>query len=110
MKNKTTAGLFGIFLGIFGVHKFYLGQTNMGIVYLLCGTLGTLLVLPFLAVMVISLVEGIILLTQTDQEFDDQYNDGVSSAVPSSSIQAAYLKAVEEGDDKKAAQLLKAIK
>ena len=34
MKNKVTAGLFGILLGGFGAHKFYLGNVGLGIVYL----------------------------------------------------------------------------
>lgn len=35
MKNKIAAGLFGIFLGGLGIHKFYLGQIGWGIVYIL---------------------------------------------------------------------------
>ncbi|MBR2087821.1 MAG: TM2 domain-containing protein [Oscillospiraceae bacterium] len=31
-KSKLTAGLLGIFLGGFGVHRFYLGYTKMGII------------------------------------------------------------------------------
>src|SRR5690349_15723924 len=34
-KNKTTAGLLAIFLGGFGIHKFYLGFTAAGLVFLL---------------------------------------------------------------------------
>lgn len=34
-KNPTTAVLLALFLGGLGTHKFYLGQTGMGVVYLL---------------------------------------------------------------------------
>ena len=34
MKSKTTAYLLWFFLGVFGVHKFYLGKIGMGILYL----------------------------------------------------------------------------
>jgi TM2 domain-containing membrane protein YozV len=34
-KNSTTAVLLALFLGGLGIHKFYLSQTGMGIVYLL---------------------------------------------------------------------------
>lgn len=34
-KNPTTAVLLALFLGGLGAHKFYLGQTGMGFVYLL---------------------------------------------------------------------------
>lgn len=30
-KSRTTAGLLGIFLGGFGIHRFYLGYTGIGI-------------------------------------------------------------------------------
>ena len=60
-KSKVTAGVLALLLGGLGVHKFYLGQTGAGIVYLLfCWTL-----IPAL----IALIEGIIYLTQSEQEF-----------------------------------------
>lgn len=31
-KSKMVAGLLGIFLGSFGVHRFYLGYTKIGII------------------------------------------------------------------------------
>lgn len=60
-KNKTTAGLLAIFLGAFGVHKFYLGKSGMGILYLIfCWTY-----IPG----ILGLVEGIIYLTKSDADF-----------------------------------------
>lgn len=35
MKSKIVAGIFGILLGSFGIHKFYLGKPVMGILYIL---------------------------------------------------------------------------
>lgn len=32
MKSKMAAGLLGIFLGAWGVHQFYLGDTKKGII------------------------------------------------------------------------------
>lgn len=38
MKSKTTAYLLWFFLGLLGVHKFYLNKTGMGILYFFtCG-------------------------------------------------------------------------
>jgi len=64
-KNKTTAGLLAIFLGGLGVHKFYLGKTGLGILYLLfCWTY-----IPA----IIGLIEGIIYLSASDEKFYNNY-------------------------------------
>lgn len=61
MKNRVTAGLLAILLGGLGVHKFYLGKTGIGLLYLVFCWTG----IPA----IIGLVEGIIYLTQSDEEF-----------------------------------------
>jgi TM2 domain-containing membrane protein YozV len=66
MKSKVAAGLFGILLGSLGVHKFYLGKIGMGILYLLFCWTG----IPGL----VGLIEGILYLTKSDEEWDRQYN------------------------------------
>jgi TM2 domain-containing membrane protein YozV len=84
--RKMTAGLLGIFLGALGVHKFYLGMTNPGVVMLcvsllgLCGCgLGIFLVFPFvlgigyLAMAIIGLIEGIIYLSKSEADFYRTY-------------------------------------
>jgi len=77
-KNKVAAGLLAIFLGGLGIHKFYLGYTGPGLVYLLVNTIGWvvtifLLGLPNMALGIMALVEGIIYLTKTDEEFEQTY-------------------------------------
>lgn len=69
MKNKIAAGLLGIFLGAFGAHHFYLGNTMRGILYFL---FFWTIIIP-----IIGLVEGIMMITMTDEEFDNKYNNGV---------------------------------
>lgn len=69
--RKLAAGLLGIFLGSFGVHKFVLGYTKQGLILLAitllsCGIAG-------FVTGVIGLVEGIIYLTKTPEEFKEQY-------------------------------------
>ena len=39
-KRKKTAGLLGIFLGFFGVHRFYLGYTEIAFIQIVLGVLG----------------------------------------------------------------------
>ena len=72
--KKLIAGLCGILLGALGVHKFVLGYTKEGVIMLLI----TLLTCGFGAMIsgVIGLIEGIIYLTKSDQEFDQIYVQG----------------------------------
>jgi TM2 domain-containing membrane protein YozV len=69
--KKLAAGLCGILLGAFGVHKFILGYTTEGVIMLAA----TLLTCGIGASVtsIIGLVEGIIYLTKTDQEFYQMY-------------------------------------
>lgn len=77
--KKVLAGLLGIFLGGFGVHKFILGYNTEGIILLgiflvslplMCIFIGMLTVyIPF----IIGLIEGIIYLTKSDEEFYQTY-------------------------------------
>lgn len=72
-KNKVAAGLLAIFLGGLGIHKFYLGYTTQGIILLLVTILGALLLIGPLITGVISLIEGIIYLTKSDEDFYNIY-------------------------------------
>ncbi|MGI5069939.1 TM2 domain-containing protein [Treponema pectinovorum] len=64
-KDKTVAGVLAILLGDIGIHKFYLGQTGKGILYLLfCWTL-----IPA----IIALIEGIQILCMSDEKFQKKY-------------------------------------
>lgn len=72
-KSKIAAGLLAIFLGALGIHKFYLGYTNQGVIMLLVTILGFLLIVGPIVMSIIALIEGIIYLTKTDEAFDYTY-------------------------------------
>ncbi len=77
-KDKVVAGLLAIFLGGLGIHKFYLGFTVPGIIFLLINTVGfaitwVMLFIPNILVGIFVLIEGIIYLTKTDEEFYQTY-------------------------------------
>lgn len=66
-EKKIAAGICGILLGGLGIHKFILGYTKEGIIQIIitlvtCG-IGSLL----------GLIEGIIYLTKSDEEFSRTY-------------------------------------
>ncbi|MGH7043123.1 MAG: NINE protein [Acetobacteraceae bacterium] len=64
-KSKVAAALLAFFLGGFGVHKFYLGEIGLGVIYLLfCWTF----IPAFVAV-----IEGIFYLAISDGRFAKRY-------------------------------------
>jgi TM2 domain-containing membrane protein YozV len=78
--KRLVAALCAIFLGVFGVHKFILGYTTEGILCLVF----YLVVVPTIAVItcgggsiiyVIPIIEGVIYLTKTDEQFIETYQN-----------------------------------
>ena len=67
-RDRIVAALLAIFLGDFGIHKFYLGHTGLGILYLLFFWTG----IPGL----IGLIEGILYLIKSDEQWAAEYGDG----------------------------------
>ena len=66
-RSKTSAALLALFLGGLGVHKFYLGQTALGILYLV-------FFWTFIPA-IVGFVEGIIYLAMSEAEFAQRYPD-----------------------------------
>lgn len=64
-KDKIVAGILALLLGGLGAHKFYLGQAGIGLLYLCFFWTG----IPAL----VGLVEGLIYLTKSDEEFQQKY-------------------------------------
>ena len=66
MANKLIAALLALFLGGFGIHKFYLHRPIQGIIYLLlCWTW-----IPA----IIAFFEGIVYLCMNEESFNNKYN------------------------------------
>lgn len=64
MKDKITASILAIFVGGFGVHRFYLGQIGRGIICIL-----TFPISVFVAPAI-----GIYWLLSSNESFDNNYN------------------------------------
>jgi TM2 domain-containing membrane protein YozV len=77
--RKVAAGVLGILFGQLGIHKFVLGYVGSGIAMLLI----TLISIPLSAILIgffgiaamsiIGLIEGILYLTRSDEEFIQRY-------------------------------------
>lgn len=70
-KSRGVAGLLAILLGSLGVHYFYIGKSTAGIIFLAitlvsCGILGTV-------VAIMSLIQGIMMMTMSQSEFETKY-------------------------------------
>ncbi|MDO4442263.1 MAG: NINE protein [Slackia sp.] len=74
-KDHVAAALLGIFLGAFGIHKFYLGYNTAGFIMLGVSILGGLLSLGLATgvIWLIGLIEGIIYLVKSQAEFEQAY-------------------------------------
>lgn len=70
MKDKNAAGILALFLGWLGFHRFYLGQTGLGVVYLIfCW---------FPLIWLIAFIDAIVLFSMDQQRFDEKYNKSAS--------------------------------
>jgi len=69
--NRVAAGVLGIVIGSFGIHKFVIGNTTPGLIMLLV----TVLTCGFggIAMHIIGIIEGIKYLTMSDAEFYRTY-------------------------------------
>lgn len=69
--KKIAAGICGILIGALGIHKFLLGYKKEGLIMLLVSVLSC----GFLAwiMWIIGLIEGIMYLTKSDEEFSRVY-------------------------------------
>ncbi|ADV68500.1 TM2 domain-containing protein [Deinococcus maricopensis] len=91
--KRVIAGVLGIILGSFGVHKFFIGANTAGLIMLLVNLggwfvtfflslltlgFGAILLVPLMglvstAIAVIGLVEGVLYLTKSDADFQREY-------------------------------------
>ena len=75
--KKLLAGILAILFGWLGVHKFILGYQKEGIIMAVVGVLGWFLCgIPTMLVSIVGLIEGIMYLTKSDEEFYNTYQAG----------------------------------
>ncbi|QNJ97684.1 TM2 domain-containing protein [Constantimarinum furrinae] len=80
--KKLMAGILAIVLGAFGVHKFILGYNKEGIILVVLTVVGIATsclffgIFLYMAAGIVGLIEGIIYLTKSDEEFYQTYQVG----------------------------------
>jgi tetratricopeptide (TPR) repeat protein len=80
MKNKTVAAVLAFFLGMWGVHRFYLGQKFLGFLYFFFFWMGFIATVEeggapfFLPVVILAFIDSILLAVKPEEEFDATYN------------------------------------
>ncbi len=80
MKNKNVAGVLALLAGIFGTHRFYLGQRFLGALYFLMFFGGMAMVFdnepPILLLLpvLLSIVDAIVFFAMPWEDFDRRYN------------------------------------
>lgn len=68
MKDKTLAAILALFLGVIGIHKFYLKQNGAGLFYLIAA-----LIFPVIP-LILSIYDFIVLLSMKKEKFDSLFN------------------------------------
>ncbi len=81
MKNKFVAAFLAFFLGVMGVHRFYLGQRFLGILYFFIFFAGIFISMqehepmPIIALpAILGFIDSILLAVMPQDDFDDKYN------------------------------------
>ncbi len=70
-KDKNIAAVLALVLGVIGVHRFYLGQNGLGVLYIFLTFIG---VSPILAI-----IDFLVFITMRSEVFDLKYNDAILS-------------------------------
>ena len=76
-KSRGIAGLLAILMGWCGLHYFYIGKTNAGILFLLiavlsCGIFATITT-------IVSIIQGVLFFTSTQEEFEFKWVNSPSN-------------------------------
>ena len=76
-KSRGIAGLLAILMGWCGLHYFYIGKTNAGILFLLiailsCGVLATITT-------IVAIIQGVLFFTSTQEEFESRWVNSPSN-------------------------------
>lgn len=95
MKKKSTAAILAVILGPYGLHRFYLGQRPLGIMYMFFGCFFTMLTIEegvpiILLPILLATIDAILFSVMPQEEFDAKYNSHKTSNINSYFNQDKY--------------------
>jgi tetratricopeptide (TPR) repeat protein len=79
MKNKFVAAVLALLFGIFGVHRFYLGQRVFGVFYLTAFFITLMITISenapvIMGPAILGFIDAVLLFAMPQEDFDDRYN------------------------------------
>lgn len=79
-KKRKRAALLALLLGVFGVHRFYLGQRNLGMAHFFSAIIGIISGVWFLIAIpaIIGFIDSVTLFSMAGPEFEEKYNSIVT--------------------------------
>lgn len=82
-RRKIVAALLALAFGVFGAHRFYLGNRGLGIAYLSVGGVGMFTGVSFMiaGIAIISFIDALLLFVMPKMEFDKKYNSGSADSL-----------------------------
>ncbi|MBK8504732.1 MAG: NINE protein [Saprospiraceae bacterium] len=80
-KRKMVAAFLALFFGMFGVHRFYLGQRGRGIAFLAAFSIAMIATIegdqPIMAIVaIVAFIDSVLLFAMPREDFDAKYNQG----------------------------------
>ena len=75
MKSKAVAGLLALFGGVFGIHRFYLNETPIGVFYIFLFVFSQNII-GFPVTALLGVIDCIRLFSMSTEQFDRKYNSG----------------------------------
>lgn len=84
-KSKNVAGVLALVMGVWGAHRFYLGNKFLGILYFIGFFIALFMAIEgqvgygFIPLSIIVMIEAILLFVMPQSEFDAKYNSGIPS-------------------------------
>lgn len=94
LRNRNAAGILALILGWAGIHRFYLGQTGLGILYFMLMFVGVSFVL--------GIIDAVIFFGMSDEDFDAKYNThrGMVPPIYNRRIQQGYPQPRQRGNSR----------